>query len=79
MMSGGNFAPNYSTYNRNIPQMPTTYLLQRQNDYNQQPQPMQPETIINNVLKLDGEVIYQNQERVKAKKGYSFGNPIFAR
>lgn len=79
-MTGGNLVPNYSNYNRSIPQMSTGYLTERQNDYIQNGQQQtQTETIINNVLTLDGEVIWKNQEKVKAQKGFNFGNPAFSR
>lgn len=79
-MTGGNLVPNYSNYNRSIPQMSTGYLTERQNDYIQNGQQQtQTETIINNVVTLDGEVIWKNQEKVKAQKGFNFGNPAFSR
>lgn len=80
MMSGDtNLVPNFSNYNRTIPQIPQSQFVTRQNDYIQNQNQTPQETIINNVLTLDGEVIYQNQQRVRNQKGVDFGNPVFSR
>lgn len=36
-------------------------------------------SVIENVVKLDNEVIYRGQQKVQARKGLSLGNPIFNR
>lgn len=38
-----------------------------------------PEININNVLELDGETVYKNQQRVSADRGANFGMGVFAR
>lgn len=35
--------------------------------------------VVENVLMLDGEVIYRNQKKVESKRGYDFGLGVFAR
>lgn len=71
------------SYSSVAPSIPQSNLGTSRSVSNVQPQIQQisqpQETIINNVLTLDGEVIYRNQQQIRSKKGVDFGNPQFAR
>lgn len=79
MMSGANLISQSTAYGGEIPQINYSNLNSRQINQQSNENQSQQETIINNVLTLDGEVIYRNQQKIQSQKGYNFGNPAFAR